>query len=63
MNELFANIGIKLGSRIDNFSQQIDHTGCPALSVSDILVSECTELVGYTLCHNLTTHSYRRILV
>ena len=40
MNEFFAKIGIKLDSRIDNFSQQIDHTGCPAPSVSEILVSE-----------------------
>ena len=40
MNELFANISIKLGSRIDNFSQQIDYTGCPAPSLSEILVSE-----------------------
>ena len=32
MNEFFANIGIKLGSRTDNFSRQIDHTGCPAPS-------------------------------
>ena len=34
MNEFFANIGIKLDSRIDNFSQQIDHTGFPAPLVS-----------------------------
>ena len=25
--------------------------------------SPCTELVGYTLCHSLTTHSYQAILV
>ena len=38
MNEFFANIGIKLGSITDNFSQQIDHRGCSAPSVSEILV-------------------------
>jgi len=40
MNEFFSNIGIKLGSRTDNFSQQIDHTGCPAPSLSELLLSE-----------------------